>query len=61
MLKKAAPDSYGLTGAYVGRIPAEPPVRQADKIELRIDLKVADALDLTVTPNLLARADGVIE
>ena len=59
-------DQYHSVGVYTdcilaGAKPSDVPVPQSTKIQLVINLKIAKARGLTMSPLILTRADEVIE
>jgi putative ABC transport system substrate-binding protein len=59
-------EQFRQAASYIWRLlsgekPADLPVQTPTKFELLLNLKTAKALDLVVSPNLLAAADEIVE
>jgi putative ABC transport system substrate-binding protein len=53
--------AYQVDKILKGANPAEIPIEQPTKINLKVNLKTAEAIEITLPPTQLARADEIVE
>ena len=59
-------DQFRMAAVYVDKIlkgsrPSDLPIQQPTQFDLKINLRTAKALGLSIPPDMLARADGLVE
>jgi putative tryptophan/tyrosine transport system substrate-binding protein len=53
--------AYQVDKILKGANPAEIPIEQPTKINLKVNLKTAEVIEITLPPTLQARADEIVE